>query len=59
MLKAMGQPYSELGRVRIVDTRGKMAVGHVEFSCESIVPGDYRHTVCGKARGHFPSAGAL
>ncbi|PYY07377.1 MAG: hypothetical protein DMG61_24815, partial [Acidobacteria bacterium] len=40
MLKAMGQPYSELGRVRIVDTRGKMAVGHVEFSCEPIVPGD-------------------
>jgi hypothetical protein len=40
MLKAMGQPYSELGRVRIVDTRGKMAVGHIEFSCEPIVPGD-------------------
>jgi hypothetical protein len=40
MLKAMGQPYSELGRVRIVDTRSKMAIGHVEFSCEPIVPGD-------------------
>jgi hypothetical protein len=40
MLRAMGQPYSELGRVRIVDTRGKMAVGHIEFSCEPIVPGD-------------------
>jgi hypothetical protein len=40
MLKSMGQPYSELGRVRIVDTRSKMAVGHVEFSCEPIVPGD-------------------
>ena len=40
MLKAMGQPYSELGRVRIVDTRSKMAIGHVEFSCETIVPGD-------------------
>jgi hypothetical protein len=40
MLKAMGQPYSELGRVRIVDTRGKMAVGHIEFSCEPMVPGD-------------------
>ena len=40
MLKAMGQPYSELGRVRIVDTRGRMAVAHVEFSCEVIVPGD-------------------
>ncbi len=40
MLKAMGQPYAELGWVRIVDTRGKMAVGHIEFSCEAIVPGD-------------------
>ena len=40
MLKAMGQPYSELGWVRIVDTRGKMALGRVEFSCERIVPGD-------------------
>jgi hypothetical protein len=40
MLKAMGQPYAELGRVRIVDTRNKMAVGHVEFSCETIVTGD-------------------
>ena len=41
MLRAMGQPYSELGRVRIVDIRGKMAVGHVEFSCEPMVPGDF------------------
>ena len=41
MLKAMGQPYSELGRVRIVDIRGKMAVAHVEFSCEPMVPGDF------------------
>jgi hypothetical protein len=40
MLKSMGQPYSELGRVRIVDTRGKMAVAHVEFSCEPMVTGD-------------------
>jgi hypothetical protein len=40
MLRSMGQPYSELGRVRIVDTRGKMAIGHVEFSCEAMVPGD-------------------
>jgi hypothetical protein len=37
----MGQPYSELGRVRIVDTRGKMAIARVEFSCETIVPGDF------------------
>jgi hypothetical protein len=41
MLKSMGQPYSELGRVRIVDVRSKMAVGHVEFTCEPLVPGDF------------------
>jgi hypothetical protein len=40
MLKAMGQPYAELGRIRIIDIRNRMAVGHVEFSCEPIVPGD-------------------
>ena len=58
MLKAMGQPYSELGRVRIVDTRGKMAIGHVEFSCEPMVPGDVRDTFCGKVRGGFISSAA-
>jgi hypothetical protein len=40
MLKQMGQPYSELGRVRIVDARSKMAIGQVEFSCDPINPGD-------------------
>lgn len=40
MLKMMGQPYAELGRVRIVDTRSRTAVGHVEYSCTPMVPGD-------------------
>lgn len=40
MLKAMGQPYNELGIVRIVDVRHKTAIGHVEFSCDTILPGD-------------------
>jgi hypothetical protein len=40
MLKAMGQPYAELARVRIVDTRSRMAIAQVEFSCEPVVPGD-------------------
>jgi hypothetical protein len=40
MLNAMGQPYAELARVRIVDTRSRMAIGQVEFSCEPVVPGD-------------------
>ncbi len=40
-LKAAGQPYEEVGRVRIVDARAKMAIAKVEFSCDTIVPGDY------------------
>jgi hypothetical protein len=40
MLAAMGQPYAELARVRIIDTRPKSAVAHIEFSCEPVDPGD-------------------
>ncbi len=40
MLKAMGQPYDELGIVQIVDVRSKMAIAHVDFSCAPILPGD-------------------
>jgi len=40
MLTAMGQPYAELARVRIIDTRSKSAIGHIEFSCEPVDPGD-------------------
>lgn len=40
MLKEMGQPYSELADVRIIDTRSRMAIAQVEFSCEPVVPGD-------------------
>jgi hypothetical protein len=39
-LKAAGQPYEELGRVRVVDTRSRMAVAKVEFSCDTVAPGD-------------------
>lgn len=39
-LAATGQPYGEIGRVRIVDTRSKMAVGQIEYSCDPINPGD-------------------
>lgn len=41
MLKAMGQPYSELARVRIIDTRSKMAIAEIEMSCDPVNPGDY------------------
>lgn len=40
-IKAAGHPYEELGHVRIVDTRHKMAVARVEYSCNTILPGDY------------------
>jgi hypothetical protein len=39
-VKAAGQPYEELARVRIVDTRHKMAVANIEYSCNPVLPGD-------------------
>jgi hypothetical protein len=41
MIDSIGQPYAEVGRVRIIDTRNKMAVAQIELSCEPIVPGDF------------------
>jgi hypothetical protein len=41
LLKTMGQPYSELARVRIIDTRSKMAIAEIEMSCDPVNPGDY------------------
>jgi hypothetical protein len=40
LLKAAGQPYAEIGRIRIVDMRSKTAIAHVEYSCDPINPGD-------------------
>src|ERR1700692_1333395 len=40
LLKATGQPYSVVGRVRVIDTRNKTAVAQVEYSCDPINPGD-------------------
>ncbi|HTC45788.1 MAG TPA: hypothetical protein VK722_00580 [Candidatus Aquilonibacter sp.] len=40
LLKETGQPYEEVGRVRIIDTRNKTAIGHIEYACDPINPGD-------------------
>ena len=40
LMKATGQPYEEVGRVRIVDTRSRAAVGQIEYACDPINPGD-------------------
>jgi len=39
-IAAAGQPYAEMGRLRIVDTRSKMAIAQIEFSCDTVAPGD-------------------
>jgi hypothetical protein len=40
LLKETGQPYQELGRVRVIDTRSKSAIAQIEYSCDGIAPGD-------------------
>jgi hypothetical protein len=40
-LKAAGQPYEELARIKVIDSRHKSAIARVEFSCDTIVPGDF------------------
>ena len=40
MIRAMGEPYADLGVMRVLDTRGQHAIAQIEFSCSPIVPGD-------------------
>jgi len=40
LLRATGQPYAEVGRVRVIDTRSKTSVAQVEYSCDPVNPGD-------------------
>jgi hypothetical protein len=40
LLKETGQPYEEIGRVKVIDTRSRAAIGQVEYSCDTITPGD-------------------
>jgi hypothetical protein len=35
-----GHPYSEVGRVKVLDARSRSAVAEIEFSCDPINPGD-------------------
>lgn len=40
VLKETGQPYQEVGRVKVIDMRSKAAIAEVEYSCDGINPGD-------------------
>jgi hypothetical protein len=39
-ISELGDPYAELGRVRVIAIRGKTAVAQVEFSCSAMGVGD-------------------
>jgi hypothetical protein len=39
-VSALGQPYAELGRLRVTAIREKTAIAQVEYSCSPIVAGD-------------------
>jgi hypothetical protein len=40
LLKATGQPYEEVGRLKIIDTRNKTAIAQIEYACDGANPGD-------------------
>lgn len=40
LVNSAGQPYGDIGKVRVLDTRSRMAVAQVEFSCDPVNPGD-------------------
>jgi hypothetical protein len=40
LLKETGQPYEEIGRVKIIDTRSKTAIAYIEYACDGLAPGD-------------------
>jgi hypothetical protein len=40
LIQETGQPYMEVGRVKIVDTRSRAAIARVEFACDPVNPGD-------------------
>jgi hypothetical protein len=40
LMKETGQPYEEVGRVKVIDTRSKAAIAQIEYACDGINPGD-------------------
>ena len=39
-IKVMGQPYADIGHVKVTAIRGSVAVAQIEFSCENMTMGD-------------------
>ncbi|MBZ5679735.1 MAG: hypothetical protein LAO24_06495 [Acidobacteriia bacterium] len=41
LLKETGQPYENVGRIKIIDTRNKSAaIAQIEYACDGVNPGD-------------------
>ena len=40
LVKETGQPYEEVGRIKIVDTRNRTAIAQIEYACDGVNPGD-------------------
>lgn len=40
LLKETGQPYEEVGRVKVIDMRSRAAIAQIEYSCDAMNPGD-------------------
>lgn len=39
-IAAAGEPYADIGRVKVVTTRNNITIAQVEFACDTISPGD-------------------
>jgi outer membrane protein OmpA-like peptidoglycan-associated protein len=39
-IRSVGSPYADIGRVKVISHRNKVAVSQVVFSCEPLAPGD-------------------
>lgn len=39
-ISSLGQPYAEIGRVKVLDILGNIAITQVQFACDGITPGD-------------------
>ncbi|MDP9262707.1 MAG: hypothetical protein M3O85_00125 [Acidobacteriota bacterium] len=39
-ISAVGEPYADMGRVRVVATRNNITIAQVEFACDTMSPGD-------------------
>ena len=40
LLKQTGQPYEDVARIKIIDTRQRTAIAQIEYACDGVNPGD-------------------